>query len=284
MTSIQGSSSLQRAIAILMTLGSEPATRRDSLGVVEIARLIGSEKTQVSRTLKTLGEAGLVDRDPDSLGYRLGWQLFVLASSAGNQHLLAVAPRVLRRLVTVVGERAHLSVLQGGEVMTLLSESPSQAIQAAGWVGRATPLNSTSSGRALLFDHTEDELRALLPEEAFRAEALNAPRDVEQLMSRLAQARKRGFATTDEEFEPGLVAVAAPVRDFQGRIIAAVNISAPKFRLGHNLEGAGLQVLAAAKHLSQELTRRSADTSAGSLPPPLEPLTAHQNANNRRIS
>jgi len=284
MTSVQASSSLQRAIAILMTLGSEPATRRDGVGVVEIARLIGREKTQVSRTLKTLCEAGLVDRDPDTLGYRLGWQLFVLASSAGNQHLLAVAPRVLRKLVTVVGERAHLSVLQGGEVLTLLSESPSQAIQATGWVGRATPLHSTSSGRALLFDHTEDELRALLPAAAFRAEALNSPRDVEELLSRLAQARKRGFAATDEEFEPGLVAVAAPVRDFQGRIIAALNISAPKFRLGHNLEAAGMQVLAAARHLSQELNRRSSDAPASSTPSPHEPLTAHQNANNRRIS
>ncbi len=66
--------------------------------------------------------------------------------------------------------------------------------------------------------------------------------------------------------------------------MAAVNISAPKFRLGHNLEAAGLQVLAAARHLSQELNRRSSDAPASSTPPPLEPLTAHQNANNKRIS
>jgi len=61
-------STLQRAIAILVTLGSDAVTRRDSVGVVEIARLVGREKSQVSRALKALADAGLVDRDPETLG------------------------------------------------------------------------------------------------------------------------------------------------------------------------------------------------------------------------
>jgi IclR family KDG regulon transcriptional repressor len=251
-----GASSLQRAIAILVALGSDAVTQRDSVGVIDIARLVGREKSQVSRALKTLADAGLVDRDPETLGYRLGWRLFTLAACAADQHLLAIAPRILRELVGVVGERAHLSVLEGPEALTVLSESPARAIiQAVSWVGRPTPLHSTSSGRALLFDHTDEEVRGLLAEAEFRVTAPNAPRDVEDLLARLHRARHSGYAVADEEFEAGLVAVAAPVRDFRGRVVAALNISAPKFRLGHNLDTAGLHVKAAAAHLSCALIR-----------------------------
>jgi len=250
----EAASGVQRAIAILTSLGSQAGTRAEGLGVVEIARLVGREKSQVSRTLKTLAAAGLVDRDLDTLGYRLGWRLFTLAAGAADQQLLAAAPRVLRRLVSVVGERVHLSVLEGGEVLTVLSESPSRAvIQAAGWVGRASPLQNTSSGRALLFDHNDEEVHTLLDHIDFDSATGNAPRNVADVLARLRVARQRGYAVVDEEFEVGLVAVAAPVRDFRGRVAAAVNISAPKFRLGHNLDSAGMQVKAAAHYLSQQL-------------------------------
>lgn len=251
----EGASTLRRAIAILTALGSDPVTSRGSAGVLDISRLVGREKSQVSRTLKTLADTGLVDRDPDTLGYRLGWRLFTLAASAGDQQLIAVAPAVLRRLVAVVGERAHLSVREGDEVLTLMSDSPPHAIQAIGWVGRATPLHTTSSGRALLFDHHDDEVRGLLEGAVFSSDAPNAPRDVEAVLERLRQARQCGYAAVDEEFEAGLVAVAAPVRDIRGRVVAALNVSAPKFRLGSNLDPAGVQVKAAAAQLSRALTR-----------------------------
>ncbi len=250
----EGASGVQRAIAILTILGAQTDARAEGLGVVEIARLVGREKSQVSRTLKTLAAAGLVDRDPDTLGYRLGWRLFTLAAGAADQQLLAAAPRMLRRLVSVVGERVHLSVLEGSEVLTVLSESPSRAvIQAAGWVGRASPLQNTSSGRALLFDHSDEEVHLLLDQADFGSPASNAPRNVADVLTRLRAARQRGYAVVDEEFEVGLVAVAAPVRDFRGRVTAAVNISGPKFRLGPNLDAAGMHVKATAHYLSQQL-------------------------------
>jgi DNA-binding IclR family transcriptional regulator len=247
-------SGVQRAIAILTALGAEAAAGRNGVGVVEIAALVGREKSQVSRTLKALAATGMVDRDPQTRAYRLGWRLYTLAAVAADQHLLLLAPRVLRRLVAVVGERAHLSVLEAGQVLTLASESSDRVIEGASWIGRSTPLHTTSAGRALLFAHTDDEVRALLPDASFAATG-NAPRDVEDLLHRLHEARALGYVRTDEEFEAGLVAVAAPVRDFRGQIIAALNISAPKFRLGHNLDAAGKHVKAAAEALTRELSR-----------------------------
>lgn len=250
-----GSSTLTRAIDILAALGSAEGTDGEGIGVVRIARMVGREKSQVSRTLKQLAAAGLVSRDAESLRYRLGWRLFALASGAAHQHLLALAQHVLRQLVERVGERAHLTVLEGSDVLTVLSKSPPRAIQAAGWVGTAAPVHTTSSGRALLFDHTDDAVRQMIRDVEFAATAPNSPTDADDFLARLHQARRRGYVQIDEEFEPGLVGVAAPVRDFRGYTIAALNISAPKFRLNRGLPAAGREVRAAAEHLSQSLVR-----------------------------
>lgn len=258
----ESATGLRRGLAILFALDRDEAGGNGGLTVTRVAELVGREKSQVSRTLKTLREHGLVDRDPDTLGYRLGWRLFVLAGRAGDPNLVVAAGPLLRRLVQELGETAHLSTLQGTEVMTILSESPGHAVQATGWVGRTVPVYCTSSGRALLFDHDLDELRALLDGVELRRLGPNAPRRVDELSGRVNAARDRGYAVIDEEFEAGLVAVAAPVRDFTGRIVAALNVSAPKFRFDAQLENAGARVKSAADELSATVGWRP-DSSNG---------------------
>lgn len=202
------------------------------LGVVRLAELTGGDKSQVSRLLKTLDAHGLVERDPDTRAYRLGWQLFVLASQVGDQRLLGLAQPLLAGLVDRLGERANLSVLRGTEVLTLFSEPSPRSVQSVDWAGRTVPSSCTSSGRALLFDHSKSELVKLFAGTTFSEQGHLAPRDVDALHRRIIASRARGYAVVDEEFEVGLIAAAAPVRDFSGRICAAVNVSAPKFRLG----------------------------------------------------
>jgi IclR family KDG regulon transcriptional repressor len=253
---------LQKELAILIVLGREEAVENGGLGVVRIAELIGREKSQVSRALRTLAESGFVDRDPSTLHYRLGWRFFALAARAGEQRLLSVVPVLLDRLMKNLGETVHLSVLQGAEVLTVLSKSPPHAVTAAGWSGRTVPAYCTSSGRALLFDRDHDALREFFSGIEFRTLGPNTVRSVEQLYKRLAAARARGYALVDEEFELGLVGAAAPVRDFRGQIVAALNISAPKFRLDERLEAAGEGVKRAADELSA-LLGWSSDPQAG---------------------
>ena len=217
---------------------------------MRIADLIGREKSQVSRTLKTLAESRFVDRDQVTLRYRLGWRFFALAARAGEQRLLSVAPGLLDKLVKNLGETAHLSVLQGTEVLTVLSESPAHAVKADGWEGRTVPAYCTSSGRVLLFDHGYEALSGLLSGVEFRELRPGTVRNIEELQESLEAARAQGYALVDEEFEFGLVGAAAPVRDFRGQLVAALNVSAPKFRLGERLETAGEEVKRAADELS----------------------------------
>jgi IclR family transcriptional regulator, KDG regulon repressor len=254
-----GSTSLRRGLAILTALRSDEALAANGLGVSRIAELVEQDKSQVSRTLRTLDEQGFVERDPDSRAYRLGWALLAAAAHAGDAKLLATGDELVERLSGELGERVHLTVLQGAEVLTVLSASPPHTIQAAGWIGRTTPAYCTSSGHALLFDHTRDELERLFATTDFVRFGPRTPRNIPDLGRRIAGARNRGYALSNEEFEAGLVAAAAPVRDFRGRVVAALNVSAPKFRVGGAaLVAAGERVAAAASQLSIDLGYRSA--------------------------
>jgi IclR family transcriptional regulator, KDG regulon repressor len=250
--------SIRRSLEVLLSLGSEAAIESGGLGVTRIADLLGREKSQVSRTLKTLATFGLVDRDPDSLAYRLGWRIYALASLAGDRRLLDLARPLLKQLVDAFEERAFLSILQGSATLTLLSESAPTSLQASGWVGRETPAYCTSVGQVLLLDEDASGLARLFAGVTFRQLGPGTPRSLEEFAARIAVARERGYAIADEEMEPGLVAAAAPVRDPAGRIVAALNVSGPKFRLGDRLDAAGETLVAAAADLSAALAGRPA--------------------------
>jgi IclR family KDG regulon transcriptional repressor len=232
-----GTVGLARGLAVLVAL-SAPDAARDGLGVVQLTETVEGDKSQLSRVLATLAEQGFVERDPDTLAYRLGWRVFAMATSVAEDRLLSVAPGILRQLVSELGESAHLSVRQGAQVLTLLSESPSSTLHAPGRVGGLAPIATTSAGRVLVSDLGEDELVALGLSAASAA---------------IAQAREDGFAIVREEFEPGVVAAAVPIRDAAGRVIAALNVSAPRFRFEARLDEAAQRLVEVARELSAEL-------------------------------
>ena len=244
-----GGSSLRRGLLALEVLAGAPEDA--GLGVVDVARRLGVDKSQASRTLSALAEHGLAERDPATRAYRLGPRVFAYAALVSERRLLRLAPPVLERLVQEVGERAHLSVLDGPAVLTLLSEAPPHAVQAAGWAGRTVPAHCTAAGRALLFDHEPAALRALFEQVDLSPRGPNGAATVEELIARVSDAAGRGYAVADEELEPGLAAVAAPVRRFDGRIVAAVNVSGPSFRFRPRLEEAGARVARAADELGR---------------------------------
>src|SRR4051812_41959005 len=234
-----GTAALARGLDVLAAL-AEPA-HPDGLGVVALTEIVGGDKSQVSRTLATLEERGFVERNRETLAYRLGWRLFGLAARVAESRLVTEAPPVLRGLVRELGESAHLSVRQGSQVLTLVSESPEATLHAPGRVGGLTPIASTSAGRVLAFDLEASELGALGL--ATHADAIGL-------------ARSQGYAIVREEFEPGLVAAAAPVRDGSGRVVAAVNVSAPRFRFDDRLDEAARRVVEAAGMLSAAIGGR----------------------------
>ena len=245
--------SLRRGLELLVSLASA-AEHGETPSAARLAQLVGGDAAQVSGMLATLAEFGLVRRDPATLGYSLGWRLHMLAGMAGEHQLLEEAGPVLRRLVAELDETAHLTVLQDGQVLTLLSEtSPNQSVRVAGWVGRIAPAHCTASGRALLLDHSPQQLAELFGDLPYDRVAPNSPGSLAELQERIAAAAAVGSVIVDEEFEPGLIAVAAPVRDQSGRIVAAINVSGPRFRFADHIRDAQRLVEAATAGLSGRL-------------------------------
>ena len=245
---------LRRALGLLEALGSDEALTEGGLGVSRLATVLRRDASQVSRTLRVLADAGYVERDPQTLRYRLGWTVFALAARGLDQRLLSAAAPILRRLAAQdLGERIHLTVRRGAEVLTILTEAPQRAVQSVSWAGRLVPAWNTSSGRALLLDLDRDELARLFAGITFRGGGPNAPRNVDELHRRIVAARATGYVIVVEEFEEGLVAASAPIRDFRGDIVAALNVSGPAFRLGTRLVEAGEAVREAAEDLARNL-------------------------------
>jgi IclR family KDG regulon transcriptional repressor len=242
--------SLRRGLRVLQALDSDEARSAGGLGVLRLAELLGQDKSQVSRTLRTLDEHGFVDRDPGTRAYRLGWTLLGVAARAGDAGLVAAAEPVIRGLARSLGERVHLSVLQGAEVLTVLSESSARALEAAALAGSSVPAYCTSAGYALLVD--EDVAATLGGVELVRRTS-KTPQTLTEVGARVETARERGYAVADEDFEEGLVGIAAPVRDARGQVAAAVNVSGPRFRLGQRLDETGAAVADGAARITAVL-------------------------------
>lgn len=239
---------------------------------MRLADLLGSDKSRVSRTLRTLQEYDLIERDPVTLAYRIGWRVYSLASRVGDARLLEMAPPRIERVMREFDEATHLSVLTGVRVLTIASRSPDRALNAGGLVTRTVPAYCTSSGRALLFEHDRRALQERFADAVLEPAGPNAPRDLDEFHARLETARSLGYAAVVEESEAGLVAVAAPVRDHRGVIVAALNLSAPAFRFESRLAAAGERVRDVAEELSHLIGWSSGGTDRAQ--PPLDaPLT-----------
>ncbi|MFJ9821021.1 IclR family transcriptional regulator [Streptomyces sp. NPDC101151] len=255
---------LRRDLEILEVLRSPEATRGPGLSMTRISELTGREKSQVSRALAGMREEGLVDRDPETLAYRCGWRLYALAAATGESRLVHTASPFLRRLVSQVRETAYLCVLRGNNVMTLLTEPSPHAFRSLGWEGLTLPVTQTSAGRVLISDWDDDVVRASFTDEMLQqAPPTQQLRTVDALVNELRVIRMTGYAKVDGELEEGLVGVAAPVRDFRGHLIAAVNIGAPRNRLQNQLDAAGRLALRCATQLSRTLGYSSSSIDVG---------------------
>ncbi len=245
--------SLRRDLAILEALSSEEALSHGGLGVLRLAELVARDKGQISRTMRSLESEGLVERDLVTREYRLGWRIFSIAAVSVQSILMQAAPSVLKALAAELDEAVHLCVLQADGVLTVISQVPTESNR-LGWEGRCVPVTCTSAGRVLLMDAGLEDLRARFgPKDFASAGPQQRVTNVEELFAEILSVRSQGYALVDEEFELDLVGVSAPIRDFRGGVVAALNVSATKSRLHCSLRDAGEAVASAAEELSVRL-------------------------------
>lgn len=242
--------SVQRATRLLKAFDSGPA----ELGVMELSRRVDLHKSTVSRLLATLESEGLIERVPATDKYRLGFMLMRLAGQVTHYGDVREAARpVLVELTEHSRETVHLAVLDSDEVVNIEQISGPHLVREANWVGRRTPLNCVANGKALLAFQPEATIARVLagplPRYTERTIA-----DSQRLRRELAQVRERDYAQALGEIEEGLNAVAAPIRNAAGAVVAAVSISGPAYRVtADRIPNLGALVITAAAKISARL-------------------------------
>jgi IclR family pca regulon transcriptional regulator len=213
--------SLERGLAVIRAFGSEDP----ELTLSDVARRTGLTRAAARRFLLTLADLGYV---------RFDGRLFALTprvlelgySYLSSLTLPEVAEPHLERLAAEVRESSSVSVLDGDEIVYVGRVPTSRIMRVSINVGTRFPAYATSMGRVLLAALPDGELEAYLGRADIRPLTPRAIASPEKLRAELGRIRSQGWALVDQELEEGLRSIAVPIHGRDGRVVAAVNVSA----------------------------------------------------------
>ena len=220
-------SSVANSIRLLTSFSGD----EDELGITTLAGRLRLAKSTVHRLAATLTSAGFLEQNAETGRYRLGVALFELGALVRRRMDVANEARPkLRELLDKTGETVQLGIVDHFSVLYVYEMESPRAIRMAAAVGGRAPLHCTAVGKVLLAFQTPEYVKEVVQQ------GLTAytPRTVtrrEALLDMLDEVRQREHAVDDEESESGLRAVAAPVRNHTGSVIAAVGVAAPVQRM-----------------------------------------------------
>jgi IclR family acetate operon transcriptional repressor len=220
----QGTQSIDRAAQLLVRVLE--SDRPMALG--ELAAATELPKSTASRLLTALERHGLVHQDDDRGPLRPGPAILRFATrDLFERHLVEEARQSLDRLGEASGETVNLAVPASGAVEHIAQADSRHFLGTGQWIGRRVDFHSTAVGKVFLAYGV-----ATLPDGELERSAPSTIVDRSALARQLRQVRKAGFATAVDELEPGLAALAAPVKGPGGDVVAAISITGPTLRLG----------------------------------------------------
>lgn len=224
---------LERAIRVLYALADgEPRN------LTEIANEIQLSNPTTFRLLATLEQHRFVQRDPSNGHYRLGTACLKLARAyLESIDVRQAAMPILEELRDHTQETIHLAVLDQMEVFYLekLPGFHSIGLMSSS-VGTYVPAYCTGLGKALLAHVPEDEVRAYYTEHGLKQLTSTTITDLDALIACLKQVREMGYAVDLGEREPEVYCVAAPIQGANGKVVAAISVSGPAYRMESDIK------------------------------------------------
>lgn len=217
--------SVDRAITIL-----EALARSGDAGVTEVAAELGVHKSTAFRLVSTLEAHGLVEQTSERGKYRLGVGLLRLAgATTARLDIVQEARPICKTLAARTGETVNIAVLSDRSALYLDQVAGPSSLQSHNWVGQHIPLHATSNGKVLLSGLDQARLDEVLDGMPAYTESTITKKS--SLRRELDEVRQQGYAAARDELEIGLTAVAAPIRNAHGDVIASLSVSGPSFRL-----------------------------------------------------
>jgi DNA-binding IclR family transcriptional regulator len=228
-----------------------------------MARELGIPRTTAFRIAQTLERLGFLERDGE--GFRIGPAVMRLGFEyIASLEITDLARPVLERLRDEAGFSAQLVIRDGRDVVVVMRATSQSMFASNVSVGTRFPAHATILGRMLLCEHGDEALAQLFPERTLKSFSQNTPKTLAEFRAVLKEDRARGYALSESFFERGISAIAAPVRDEGGRIVAAISITAqrPTLEPKELRDRLVRQVRDAAAELSHKLNYRPAEQAA----------------------
>ncbi len=218
---------LARGLDVLELFGGAQA----ELSQKEISEALALPMPTVHRLTALLTERGWLDRDPATRRLRLGLEMARLVPAlVSGLRLPELARPHLLTLTASVQETVNVGILQGAEVVYLLSETGDRLLTSKTTVGMRLPAHCIALGKCLLAQLPDEAARAALGPEPYRPFTEHTATTWDELAPGLEAIRRGGVAISEEEYEVGLVSIAVPVRWIEGPGTAAINVSLPAGR------------------------------------------------------
>jgi DNA-binding IclR family transcriptional regulator len=218
---VPDTSAERAAHALALVFEREPRT------LTELAEAVGVTPIEAAALIAGLERHELVAWDAGRSGLRAGSAALRFArSGAGREDLVELAQPSMRRLSEESGETANLIIARPAGTEAIAQLDGRHLLGATNWLGRQLPLHATAAGKVFLAFGD-----AALPDGALAAHGPATIVDRDRLARELETVREEGYATIVDELEDGLSAVAAPVRDRDGAVIAALSVSGATLRL-----------------------------------------------------
>ncbi len=249
---------LERGLQILQ-LFDRQHTR---LSPPDMARALGIPRSTVFRLVQTLEQLGFMERR-DSV-YQLGPAVLRLGFEyVASLAITDVARPAMEALRDETGFSAQMVIRDGRDAVCVLKAASTSAFVSNVNVGTRLPAHATVLGRMLLCDLPERELRAIFTETRLPSHSPQTPKTLAELARLLRQDRARGYAVSDSFFEHSISAIAAPVRDQSGKVVAAIGLTVPQPRIEPDALRERLirQVNTAAAQLAHRLNFRPAEAA-----------------------
>ena len=220
----------------------------------ELAMLLGVERSSAHRLMATLIVSGFIVQDSQKR-YLAGPAILELASKVGSREQVHdIAGLYLNELAEKTGETTHLGVLGREQVVVTNCVASKHILAVTGRVGSSEPLYCTALGKAIACEMTDSEITQLSGNIKFKKYTPNTITSLSGFKKECLQVKEAWLAKDDEEFIAGIRCLAAPIKDFSGKVVAAVGISGPTSRLDDKeYEKAGKFVKDTAVELSKRL-------------------------------
>jgi IclR family transcriptional regulator, KDG regulon repressor len=214
-------------------------------------------KSTLFSLLRTLQEYDVVDKDLDTDRYKLGLKTLYWAEAClSDIQLRKIASPLLHELMGKVSETVHLVVFDKGEVVYIDKVESPHAIRMVSRIGSHMPAYSTAVGKAFLAYLPEDATQEAI-DRGLHPRTANTITTQEVLFQHLEEVRRCGYAVDNEENEPQVRCVAAPIFDHTSQVVAAISISGPTIRMTTDMiEQLGQEVKRTAFNISKHLGYR----------------------------